>query len=341
MKLLFLVLICILLFLVFFKSNEGFEPKPLNEVTRFTASPDNNDYNFHNSDSNISITDQKKIEDLSQFINSCGNDYDEDEYKKKNWHPSKGADQNRLCPPNKPRCLGRSFPGHWGKCHAKNVLRCQKDYNKDIYNDGSPGDMCPPSHSKCYNNSGSQRRLGVCIKPEKEETLKNCVDDYNSSNPLQSGTCPEYIPRCVFAPNSSNGICAHKDFHNNPNNYYPDHTNRHPNNYPICERSYITNNGNENQIYLSLQQRDYGNHSRDPENRHHFHGNSVCPITEPICVGRTGDEWGTCKSFGTPGTEYTHPPQELIKDDGEINFDIMSQIRSMESLESIRSMARI
>ena len=329
MKLLFLVLICILLFLVFFKSNEGFEPVPLNQVSRFTASPDNdnNDYNFH-SDSNISITDQKKIEDLSQFIDTCSDDFEQRLYENNDWHSSKGANQKRLCPPNKPRCLGQSHPGHWGKCHAKNVLRCQKDYNKDIYNDGSPGDMCPPSHSKCYNNSGIQRRLGVCIKPEKEETLKNCVGDYNSSNPLQSGTCPEYIPRCVFAPNSSNGICAHKDFHYSPNPNDPDYflniTNDHPEKYPICGRSYITHNNNENQIYLSLQQRDYGHNSRDPENRHPFHGNSVCPITEPICVGRTTDEngrgiWGTCKSIGTPpSTVYTHPPQELIKDDGTI-----------------------
>ena len=335
MKLLFLVLICILLFLVFYKSNEGFN----NIIQSLSGTGDqfsDDLYNFHNK---YTLNEQEIQMTLKPYIEECVRDYNNELFKI--------GHIDHMCPPDKPRCLGRSLPGHWGECHPKNVLKCKDDYNEATYNNGNGTGrfMCPSTHPKCYNYSETDSRLGTCIRPRKEQFLKNCSGDYNSENTGQEGTCPEYIPKCVINPtsptNAPNGICAHKDFHNNPNNYYPDHTNTYPNNYPICERSYITNNGNENQIYLSLQQRDYGNHSRDPENRHHFHGNSVCPITEPICVGRTGDEWGTCKSFGTPGTEYTHPPQELIKDDGEINFDIMSQIRSMESLESIRSMARI
>ena len=299
MKLLFLVLICILLFLVFYKSNEGFN---------------DSEYIFNG---NIDSSEQEKNDILSIYLNECNVDYNETAYDNAITDRYRRRAPERMCPPNKPKCLGRSIPGHWGKCHGKNVLSCKLDYNEVTYNNGNNNFMCPQSHPKCYNYSETDSRLGTCIRPEKERLLKNCSGDYNSNNPLQSGTCPEYIPNCVRRPDSLNGICAHKDFHKTP--YYGNHTSEFPNDYPICSRNYITDNENDYEIFLSLQQRDYAHHPRDPENRHHFHGNSVCPITEPICVGHSDNVWGKCQSSGTPSTHASaHPPQGTIGEDGTI-----------------------
>ena len=297
MKLLFLFifLISILLFLVFYKSNEGFTIDSISEISRFTGAP----YEFNkNINLNVSATRQEIIDDLSVNVDECSIDYDDNSY-------SAGVDQ-RMCPPNKPKCLGESHRGHWGKCHPINVLKCKYNYNQASYNngEGSGSFMCPPGLSKCYNYSESENRLGTCIRPEKEETVNNCNSDYNSSNPLESGTCPEYIPKCVSNPNASNGICTHRDFL---------HTNNNSNKFPTCSMNYITNNENEHEIFLSLQQRN--NYINRPE-RMNFHGNSVCPITNPICVGHTEGVWGECRPSGTRSTRFTHPPQGTVAEDG-------------------------
>ena len=303
-----------LLFLVFYKSNEGFSDNEISK--RFTGPP----YKFHNK---YTLKEQEIQETLNGNIEKCVRDYNNELFKI-------GHGVN-MCPPDKPRCLGGSHPGHWGVCHPKNVLKCKDDYNEATYNNGNGTGrfMCPSTHPKCYNYSETDSRLGTCIRRQKERFLKNCTSDYD---PNIIGSCPEYISKCVFnpsyystnAPNSTNasgiGICAHKEFHNT--SYYDDYTSGREegadtSKYPICSRNYITNNENDNDIFLSLQQRDYTHNPRSPENRHPFHGNSVCPITEPICVGHSDNVWGQCQSSGIPSTHASaHPAQGSIREDG-------------------------